>query len=157
MLRQIKCMTCGVQCMSNHRRCTRCWKAFREAKFAAKSKAIRDTEVLSKVCGACGVEKRHTEFGAGPDCNACLEDFGRAKSYGLSRDQFIAATKEANGHCRICQKPSKLVIDHDHETGAVRGLLCGKCNTMLGMADENLVTLLRAVVYLKKPVDLRAG
>jgi hypothetical protein len=59
--------------------------------------------------------------------------------------------------CGICdvQLPTDLIpgravnIDHDHQTGKVRGLLCGHCNTMLGQAKDNINTLLNAVTYLE--------
>jgi hypothetical protein len=47
------------------------------------------------------------------------------------------------------QVDSALEIDHDHQTGRVRGLLCHKCNTMLGMAADNPRWLQKAIEYLK--------
>lgn len=64
-----------------------------------------------------------------------------------------------NGVCAICAqaethtrngKIKALAVDHDHETGKVRALLCGECNQMLGKAKENRETLLAAVDYLDK-------
>ena len=54
------------------------------------------------------------------------------------------------GRCLVCgATPSKpLHVDHDHETGAVRGLLCGFCNSVLGLALESPEILRRAQIYL---------
>ena len=54
-----------------------------------------------------------------------------------------------DGKCAIChQVPTKLVIDHDHETGLVRGLLCSPCNTSLGGFHEDVGNLVNAIKYL---------
>lgn len=58
---------------------------------------------------------------------------------------------EQSGSCAICYQTSNaLVVDHDHNTGEVRGLLCGKCNTLLGMSLDSKTTLTNAVTYLAK-------
>lgn len=59
--------------------------------------------------------------------------------------------------CKLCDihvseftgKKKKLCIDHDHQTGKVRGLLCEACNSMLGMARDNVETLKKAIQYLE--------
>lgn len=61
--------------------------------------------------------------------------------------------------CGICgQEPgngsgrynNRLHVDHCHVSGKVRGLLCGNCNTMIGLSKENPATLLAAVEYLNR-------
>ena len=57
------------------------------------------------------------------------------------------------GLCLICQKqPTKrgLFVDHDHATGRVRGLLCHRCNLVLGHAQDNTEVLLSAITYLRR-------
>lgn len=54
--------------------------------------------------------------------------------------------------CKICNKvfiEKKLCVDHDHKTGKVRGLLCGKCNIGLGKFKDNIKVLKSAIQYLK--------
>lgn len=56
------------------------------------------------------------------------------------------------GLCSICQKPEcniKLAVDHDHETGKVRGLLCKRCNMAIGLLDDDPHVVTRAALYLK--------
>lgn len=77
----------------------------------------------------------------------------RKKMYGLSDAEFSVLLDEQRGCCAICQTTLEesrngLVIDHDHETGAVRGLLCGPCNSGIGHLGDNGETVWRAAIYL---------
>lgn len=66
--------------------------------------------------------------------------------YGLTQAGYAELLARQNGVCAICKKPPKvrrLNVDHDHDDGHVRGLLCGSCNTFIGRferADINGVT-----------------
>jgi hypothetical protein len=55
----------------------------------------------------------------------------------------------SNQNCMICGKEEKLVVDHDHETGKVRGLLCNHCNRGLGHFRDSVQFLDLAAKYLK--------
>lgn len=58
------------------------------------------------------------------------------KVYGLTRLDYEEILKRQNSSCAICRSASqKLVVDHDHLTGRVRGLLCRRCNTRLGYVE----------------------
>jgi len=53
--------------------------------------------------------------------------------------------------CEICgSNPKILHIDHDHETGNVRGRLCSNCNLALGLLNDNISTLEKSIQYLKE-------
>ena len=75
--------------------------------------------------------------------------------YGLSEDAYNALLEAQRFQCKICGKRysdklrKNLSVDHDHKTNNVRGLLCGNCNRLLGLCDENPVILLKAIHYLK--------
>jgi Recombination endonuclease VII len=63
---------------------------------------------------------------------------------------------ERQGGCAICGSPDPgwtkgWHVDHDHKSGALRGLLCNRCNLMLGHAKDSAVTLQAAIDYLLKP------
>lgn len=77
--------------------------------------------------------------------------------YGISVEEYDRLLFEQDDLCAICHKKQlpkarggRLFVDHDHATGKVRGLLCTKCNALLGHADDNEETLLSAVGYLRK-------
>lgn len=75
------------------------------------------------------------------------------KRYGLTIEQYDAVLKKQNNLCAICDLPcatgQRLSVDHCHETSEVRGLLCRKCNLMLGHADDSKKTLQKGIDYLE--------
>lgn len=72
--------------------------------------------------------------------------------YGITTEQFHTLLEEQNYQCKICGTPHTeekyLHVDHCHNTGVVRGLLCTKCNTGLGLFNEDLNLLTKAQKYL---------
>lgn len=74
------------------------------------------------------------------------------KKYKLSESDYNDLLEKQGFGCKICGKPwtfEVLVVDHDHKSGKVRGILCTKCNSVLGFADDNQTILLKAIQYLK--------
>jgi len=72
------------------------------------------------------------------------------KSYGLLLDQYDSLLSDQEYSCAICKKPFNTTpcIDHCHKTNTVRGLLCRKCNLMLGLAKDNPDIFNNAMEYL---------
>ncbi len=73
--------------------------------------------------------------------------------YNLPIEKYNDMFIEQGGRCAICGKhqvefKKKLCVDHNHETGKIRGLLCNKCNSLLGYAGESPDVLHNAVKYL---------
>lgn len=80
-------------------------------------------------------------------------DYDLRKQYGISADDYWSMLAKQNGCCLICyHKPStgarRLAVDHCHTTGKVRGLLCSRCNTALGLFRDNPMMLEAAKRYL---------
>lgn len=73
--------------------------------------------------------------------------------YGITQDDYDAMVKAQGGVCLICLKPPPegqlLNTDHDHKTGEVRGLLCGRHNRGLGLFQDSPSKLIRAAAYLQ--------
>lgn len=76
------------------------------------------------------------------------------KYYGLSLAAYDKMVVDQHGACASCRKPqTNLHVDHCHETGRVRGLLCSKCNTAIGLFGEDIALMERAALYLEgKPL-----
>lgn len=76
----------------------------------------------------------------------------RLSKYGLTEKQFAAMRETCRGLCAICAMDcgDKLVVDHCHKTGKVRGLLCGRCNAGLGMFMDSAKLLMHARAYLNQ-------
>jgi hypothetical protein len=81
------------------------------------------------------------------------------KKYGLTPEEYAAKLKQQNNVCAICGQPEqtthkgklrRLSVDHNHDTGLVRDLLCMRCNALLGHAADDIDHLLAAVQYLRK-------
>ena len=74
------------------------------------------------------------------------------KKYKLSKEAWLALYESQYKACAICCKfyGTKLVVDHNHKTGAIRELLCGQCNLALGAVTESPRILLAMLSYLEK-------
>lgn len=73
--------------------------------------------------------------------------------YGLTLENYKKMLEDQGGVCKICKQPCKsrshLSVDHCHESGHIRGLLCDRCNTSIGKFDENPGLLREAAKYLE--------
>jgi len=80
------------------------------------------------------------------------------RRFGITLEEYNVMLDDQNGVCKICKMPetrevlpgtiASLSVDHDHATGEVRGLLCSKCNSMLGFCNDSIDILLGAIDYL---------
>lgn len=77
------------------------------------------------------------------------------KLFGITTEQYDKMLHEQGGKCAICrtdqsgtERSTYLCVDHDHETGKVRGLLCVTCNMGLGMFKDNVGLMAKAIDYL---------
>lgn len=77
----------------------------------------------------------------------------KLKKYGLSLEQYEEMLKRQRGVCavcgHVCATGKILSVDHDHDTGRVRGLLCNSCNLGIGQLGDSLDRLRAATAYLE--------
>ena len=74
-------------------------------------------------------------------------------TYGITTKDVERLKVEQDYKCAICDEEESgrgLFVDHDHDTGEVRGLLCHHCNSGLGMAKDNVEILKNMIKYLEK-------
>jgi hypothetical protein len=96
-------------------------------------------------------------YARGSRCRSCASEAShRARvetTYALEPGEYDALLKLQGGRCAICRcrpEAQRLAVDHDHQTNAVRGLLCVRCNhDLLGAAHDRLDILRAAVAYLE--------
>lgn len=81
-----------------------------------------------------------------------LTEYQLQRAYGISLEEFDRLVKKQNGRCAICSEAFSKTphVDHDHQTGQIRGLLCLPCNTGLGFFQDSVVLLAHAIVYLEE-------
>lgn len=76
--------------------------------------------------------------------------------YGISPEEYNSLVLGQDGKCAVCHKPEgtsrreRLCVDHDHDTGKVRGLLCSGCNVALGLLEEDVYRIEELRAYLEK-------
>lgn len=83
------------------------------------------------------------------------------RAYRVSLKSYDRAVENQDGRCAVCRElprdGQRLHVDHDHETGKVRGLLCGGCNSALGQMKERPDAICRLAAYADYCARLRAG
>lgn len=85
------------------------------------------------------------------------------RNYKILRSDYLRLFEAQGGVCKICGSEGfklnhhsriNLVVDHDHVSGKVRGLLCHNCNRALGLFQENLENLKSAITYLESATTI---
>ena len=119
------------------------------------------------ICTRCKTEKPstseyfplHNKKRNGLDswCRACRSEYRNANLRGKYRavisDAALAKIKATVTQCVICGSAESLVVDHDHHTGEIRGMLCNHCNRGLGHFRDDPMLLEFAAQYLYASVD----
>jgi hypothetical protein len=119
------------------------------------------------ICTRCKVEKPATpeafplhngkKNGLDSWCRACRATYRSENCRGRHRDvisnEDLISLKTTTTQCVICGSEEKLVVDHDHVTGQVRGMLCNHCNRGLGHFRDDPLLLEFAAQYLLANAD----
>jgi hypothetical protein len=112
--------------------------------WCAGCQSFRDLEDFAKGATTCR-----------PCASAQAHETRTEKTYGLSGDGYTELLAAQGGRCAICRakpKSKRLAVDHDHKSGAVRGLLCSRCNhDLMGSAWDSLAIATALWHYLNTP------
>ncbi|WP_331253815.1 endonuclease VII domain-containing protein [Modestobacter sp. VKM Ac-2978] len=156
-------------CSECNRRRNGAW--YRQSR-AAMGKSVRDHSWVPegfRWCPGCRQAVPHEDFsrnarqasGFGSLCLPChrtsSNDAYWKRRYGLTRSD-VAALRAAQGDaCAICDASQPEHLDHDHETGRIRALLCQRCNQGLGLLRDDPVVLRAAADYVEQHRDAPAA
>lgn len=120
-----------------------------------------------KQCGKVFIPNAPSELSCSEECRIYLETESYYKRvYGLTIEEYLNMAEQQGFVCRICGKenfPMKecssgaLVVDHDHLTGEIRGLLCHNCNRALGLFHDSKENLSNAISYLERVTTIPEG
>jgi hypothetical protein len=112
------------------------------------------------VCTKCLQEKSWDEFKLKPGtkrgrsytCKDCDLLSHKLNKYNITETEYVTLYESQNKACAVCEKELPLMgksthIDHDHETGKIRGILCSNCNTALGLLKDNIDIILSLALY----------
>jgi len=82
-------------------------------------------------------------------------DYRLRKKFGITLEDYNNMVQVQNSRCAICNThvnslPRILYVDHDHSSNKVRGLICQKCNSALGLFKDNIAALQASIFYLQK-------
>lgn len=110
--------------------------------------------------GRKAAQKRQKYWALTPDERRVFNRRQNIRRFGITLDDYEERFKAQRGVCAICRKPESvehhstnevqpLVVDHDHDSGAVRGLLCTRCNKGIGLLMHRPEVLEAAAAYLR--------
>lgn len=135
------------------KRCPRCEDFKSRAEFPVKRRSPDGLATYCKVCSA--IYNREHRAKDERLARRKRQASRLLKTYGISFEQYEKMIWDQDGLCAICAEPhssgqgERLHVDHDHETGAVRALLCHSCNIGLGCFKDDTDRMMRAIAYLK--------
>lgn len=155
--------------------CRRCSPEVRKSDVSRRKSSLGAThDLVKRKCPTCGEEfitkVKNINRGGGVFCSlkcntnvvrSTEEDkkqkrrnYSLIKSYGITTEDYEQMLYDQGGGCAICGstigngRHKNLFVDHDHGTGIVRGLLCGRCNSAIGLLSEDLSLLVKIRKYL---------
>lgn len=148
----INCVDCGTEVKkydkyraeNSYHRCITCFNKFKFSKEVEK--------VSHKICKKCNQDLPIEKFFVRKsghhrlECIKCIN----LHPYKINKTDYDNLCIKQDNKCDICGDITKLVVDHCHQSGKVRSLLCTHCNAGLGNFKENIDFLYKAMDYIRK-------
>lgn len=114
-----------------------------------------NVDYYQRECKAC-TKARKAGWWRTPEGKRCSANTKLKSRFGVTMEQYESMLEKVGGKCEICgAKPEentmshRIGIDHCHDTGAIRGLLCKPCNTGIAAFKDDEQILLNAIQYLR--------
>ncbi len=132
--------------MANSLKCNTCEETKPTADFSPRNDCTRGFHYFCKACANISAKKWNAENKGRAAISQRWSNI--KKLYGLSRTEYETLYEKQGGGCAICTTEHEVLsVDHNHDTGEVRGLLCSQCNTGIGMFKENDLLMQAAGEY----------
>jgi hypothetical protein len=141
-----------IQITNGKKRCSKCKKDKPLSAFTRSKKLKCGYESQCKDCKRPAIKAWNKRRPAADKNKTHRKSIMKVK-YGLSEEQYLNLLSAQGNRCAICNcsfQEKRVCIDHCHETGIVRGLLCANCNTGLGHFKDDTQSLQSAIEYLFK-------
>ena len=123
--------------------CPHCRRSLPLSDFGRNASA---TDGLTGYCKRCHLEKTK----ASQDRNGGAHNYHLLRRYGITVEDYDRLVAAQGGVCALCRVRPPELVDHDHLTGAVRGVLCSCCNQGLGNFRDDAATARAAADYLER-------
>ncbi len=145
--------------ITKKRICVKCGEAKNADEFYSARRKKDNYQLRSTPeCKTCSLKNRREHYAENRDRILANHRF---RSYGLSKEDYNEMLDNQGGTCAICKreewsrasvtnKVKALAVDHCHDTGNVRGLLCRACNLGIGYFEDNIESLDEAIKYLEQ-------
>jgi hypothetical protein len=142
----------GLIDVPENKKCGSCQTIKPAAEF---SNSVNSRDGLYNYCRSCDAvsQRARVERDRAEDLAGWQErraDVVRKHRHGITGDEFALLAEAQEFCCAICGQAKALCVDHDHGTGEIRGLLCKKCNSGIGLLGDDPVRVAIALTYLLK-------
>lgn len=137
-------------------------------RLAARQKAVENNEITYFTGKPCKRGHLSVRFTKNNQCKECLQEYAKQhqtrlhlkKRFDLTEKEYELMLEAQNGVCAICKEEEKIIdgqskkkkplsVDHCHNTGRIRGLLCTACNTGIGLLRHEPYILKAAAEYCR--------
>lgn len=132
------------------KKCSKCQENKNIELFGIKK---YNNDGLNHYCKECENKRSKLKYSK-PEFKDNKKYYQIERKYGLTKGEYFDKLKNQNNKCNICEvdllNDKDTHIDHSHNTGKVRDILCKKCNNLLGSVNEDIDYLNRLINYINK-------
>ncbi len=146
--------------MSETKLCRKCGKTKSHGEFGKDCGRPDGLYPYCKVCRRANDKITGKKYRQSSNGQRVQRAAGLKWKYGVTLAEYDVMFEAQGGVCAICGKPEiatdksgvvkRLAVDHDHDSGKIRGLLCFKCNSMVGFVQDDSDIFLKVSDYLRR-------